>query len=88
MADLGWQSLGVLELTALPSLDEQLWVPLVRETDVLLAGGGDAVAPWIRSDRRTNHGMGDAARRRQLRQNHPRHFRPGELRLLGDVTRS
>jgi dipeptidase E len=50
MADLGWKSLGVLELTALPSLDEELWMPLVRETDVLLVGGGDAayLAHWAR----------------------------------------
>src|SRR6476661_3294552 len=39
MCELGWKSLGVLELTALPSLDEERWVPLVKETDVLLASG-------------------------------------------------
>jgi len=38
MVDLGWKSVGVLELTALPSIDEDLWVPQVREADVLLAG--------------------------------------------------
>ncbi|HEU4324300.1 MAG TPA: Type 1 glutamine amidotransferase-like domain-containing protein [Roseiflexaceae bacterium] len=43
MAELGWKSLGVLELTALPSIDEQRWVPKVRETDVLLVAGGDAL---------------------------------------------
>lgn len=50
MCDLGWKSLGVLELTALPSIDEARWVPLVRETDVLLAAGGDALylAYWMR----------------------------------------
>jgi dipeptidase E len=41
MCELGWKSLGVLELTALPSIDEALWVPIVRETDVLLVNGGD-----------------------------------------------
>ena len=41
MCELGWKSLGVLELTALPSIDEEFWVPLVRETDVLLVNGGD-----------------------------------------------
>ena len=41
MVDLGWKSVGVLELTALPSIDEELWVPVVRETDVLLVNGGD-----------------------------------------------
>lgn len=43
MCELGWKSLGVLELTALPSIDDALWVPLVRETDVLLVGGGDSL---------------------------------------------
>ena len=47
---LGWKSMGVLELTALPSLDPQHWVPLVRETDVLLVEGGDAtyLCHWMR----------------------------------------
>ena len=50
MCELGWKSLGVLELTALPSIDEELWVPLVQETDVLLASGGDALylCHWMR----------------------------------------
>lgn len=43
MCELGWKSLGVLELTALPSLDRDLWVPLVEAADVLLANGGDAL---------------------------------------------
>jgi dipeptidase E len=41
MCDLGWKSLGVLELTALPSINEELWVPMVQDTDVLLVDGGD-----------------------------------------------
>jgi dipeptidase E len=41
MCELGWKSLGVLELTALPSIPDEVWVPLVRETDVLLVNGGD-----------------------------------------------
>ncbi len=50
MCELGWKSLGVLELTALPSIDEERWVPLLRETDVLLASGGDALylCHWMR----------------------------------------
>ena len=50
MTELGWKSLGVLELTALPSMDEERWVPWVRETDVLLVNGGDALylAHWMR----------------------------------------
>ena len=51
MVGLGWKSLGVLELTALPSLDEERWVPLVRDTDVLLVDGGDAayLCHWLRA---------------------------------------
>ena len=41
MTELGWKSVGVLELAALPSLDAEQWVPTVRETDVLLVNGGD-----------------------------------------------
>jgi dipeptidase E len=50
MCELGWQSLGVLELTALPSLDKEHWVPTVRETDVLLVNGGDPMylCYWMR----------------------------------------
>ncbi|MFI5732778.1 Type 1 glutamine amidotransferase-like domain-containing protein [Kribbella sp. NPDC051587] len=42
LASLGWASVGVLELTALPSIGEERWVPWVREADVLLVDGGDA----------------------------------------------
>jgi dipeptidase E len=50
MCELGWKSLGVLELTALPSIDEENWVPMVREADALLVGGGDALylSYWMR----------------------------------------
>jgi dipeptidase E len=50
MVELGWRSMGLLELSALPSIPEEQWVPLVRETDVLLANGGDALylAHWMR----------------------------------------
>ena len=50
MCELGWKSLGVLELTALPSIDEELWVPTVQETDVLLVNGGDPLyrCYWMR----------------------------------------
>ena len=50
MVDLGWKSMGELELTALPSIDEERWVPLVRETDVLLVAGGDVLylCHWMR----------------------------------------
>ncbi len=50
MCDLGWKSVGVLELTALPSIGEERWVPWVREADVLLVDGGDALflSHWMR----------------------------------------
>ncbi len=41
MCELGWKSLGVLELTALPSIDKKVWMAAVRETDALLVFGGD-----------------------------------------------
>jgi dipeptidase E len=50
LCGLGWKSMGVLELTALPSIDEQLWVPMVQETDALLVDGGDPLylCYWMR----------------------------------------
>jgi dipeptidase E len=50
MAAMEWRSLGVLELTALPSLAPQRWVPWVQEADVLLVDGGDAtyLYHWMR----------------------------------------
>ena len=50
MCELGWKSLGVLELTALPSIDAERWVSWVRETDVLLVNGGDTLylCYWMR----------------------------------------
>jgi dipeptidase E len=50
MTELGWKSLGVLELTALPSIGAERWVPWVREADVLLVSGGDALylTHWMR----------------------------------------
>ena len=50
MCGLGWKSLGVLELTALPSIGAERWVPWVQEADVLLVNGGDALylAHWMR----------------------------------------
>lgn len=47
---LGWGSTGVLELTALPTIGAERWVPWVREADVLFADGGDAtyLCHWMR----------------------------------------
>jgi dipeptidase E len=50
MCGLGWKSLGVLELTALPSIKEEYWVAAVQETDALLVWGGDVfyLCRWMR----------------------------------------
>lgn len=50
MTELGWKSLGVLELTALPSMGSDRWVQWVLETDALLVNGGDALylCHWMR----------------------------------------
>ena len=50
MVSLGWRSVGILELTALPSLDPELWVPTVQAADALLAAGGDVLylCHWMR----------------------------------------
>ena len=50
MCELGWKSVGVLDLTALPSLGKERWVPMVQEIDVLLVNGGDTLylSYWMR----------------------------------------
>ena len=50
MTGLGWKSVGLLELTALPSIGADRWIPWVREADVLLVNGGDSLylAHWLR----------------------------------------
>jgi dipeptidase E len=47
---LGWKSLVVLALTALPSIEDEHWVPMVQETDAVLVGGGDVfyIGYWMR----------------------------------------
>lgn len=49
LGDLGWKSLGVLELTALPSLSNDIWLPALRAADALLVNGGDCqyLYGWI-----------------------------------------
>ncbi|KAI9436388.1 peptidase S51 dipeptidase E [Russula earlei] len=39
--EMGWKSLGILELTALSSIKQALWITLLQDTDALLVGGGD-----------------------------------------------
>jgi dipeptidase E len=50
MAELGWKSLGVLELTALPSIAREVWLPEVEAADALLVNGGDTIYldRWMR----------------------------------------
>lgn len=50
LCELGWKSLGVLELTALPSIADDTWIPTVREADALLVWGGDPLylSYWMR----------------------------------------
>jgi len=50
MTELGWKSVGTLELTALPSIDKDRWVSWVRDADALLVNGGDPLylCHWMR----------------------------------------
>lgn len=50
LSGLGWASLGVLELTALPTIGVERWIPWLKEADVLLVDGGDAtyLCHWMR----------------------------------------
>ncbi|MFL6141836.1 MAG: Type 1 glutamine amidotransferase-like domain-containing protein [Labedaea sp.] len=50
MTAMEWKSLGVLELTALPTIGAERWVSWVREADALLVDGGDAtyLCHWMR----------------------------------------
>ena len=50
MCELGWKSLGVLELTALPSIKQEYWIAAVREANALLVQGGDVfyLCRWMR----------------------------------------
>jgi dipeptidase E len=50
LSQLGWKSLGVLELTALPSIDRKAWVSSVEQADALLVWGGDPayLGYWMR----------------------------------------
>jgi dipeptidase E len=50
MAELGWKSIGVLELTALPTIAREVWLPEVEAADALLVNGGDTIYldRWMR----------------------------------------
>jgi hypothetical protein len=61
---LGWKSMGVLELTALPSIKRENWVSMVQQTDALLVGGGDCpyLSYWMQESglARKNHAKAEA----------------------------
>lgn len=50
LSGLGWKSLGVLELTALPSIKAEVWTAAVQAADALLVYGGDVwyLSRWMR----------------------------------------
>jgi dipeptidase E len=39
--ELGWKAFGLLELTALPSIPKDVWLPQVEAADVIFVGGGN-----------------------------------------------
>src|SRR6185436_18753767 len=49
MCQLGWKSIGVLELSVLPSIDRDMWLPTLAEADALLVWGGDPlfISYWM-----------------------------------------
>lgn len=51
LTELGWASVGLLELTALPSIGQDVWAPTVEAADALLFWGGDPIylSHWIRA---------------------------------------
>lgn len=45
----GWHKFGVLELTALTSIPDEYWLPMVEEADVFIVGGGNTgyLSYWL-----------------------------------------
>jgi dipeptidase E len=50
LVGLGWKSMSLLELTALPTIRPENWMPAVRAVDALLVWGGDVLylCHWMR----------------------------------------
>jgi len=57
LGELGWQAFGVLELTALPSILEEHWLPAVEAADALLVGGGNGfyLSYWMQQSGLAEH---------------------------------
>ncbi len=49
MCQLGWKSMGILELSVLPSISKEKWLPSLEEADALLVWGGDPlfISYWM-----------------------------------------
>jgi dipeptidase E len=49
LVDIGWKTMGLLELTALPSIRKEIWVAALEQADALLVWGGDPLylAYWF-----------------------------------------
>lgn len=49
LAQLGWEAVGLLELTALPSIEKANWLPAIEAADAILVWGGDPLylAYWM-----------------------------------------
>ena len=49
LVDLGWKTMGLFELTALPSIKKDIWVSSFQDADALLVWGGDPLylAYWF-----------------------------------------
>lgn len=48
--NVGWKSVGLLELTTLPTIRPENWMPAVREADALIVWGGNVLylCHWLR----------------------------------------
>jgi dipeptidase E len=60
-----WKAFGVLELTALPSIPKEAWLPKLKAADVLLVGGGDPLylCYWMQQS-----GLADLLTRQEFRE--------------------
>lgn len=47
--NLGWKTMGLLELSALPSIDKEVWIQAIDDADALLVWGGDPlyISYWM-----------------------------------------